>query len=499
MSKRPENRYFLIHCMPRSASTSIRQWMNSAEGCVCHGEIMGQNNVRGTSHKQHIKFTKRRRNREPDIFFHRYFEKHRGKAVGFKGLSSHLLDYDNLTFMRKFFSHNPLIINLYRRDLVSRFSSSIFHRLKAGHIESKHVLRIRVQDVLSDCMKSVEEWNIATSYWVKDREYVNIDIKNFSDQERFSIERALKINLEHEIGKKNSDSGEFARQEVEDAVAHLTEVCSDPILDPYRDIFLGEGNQIWLDEPGRADKITAFEEAQKPRDDLTEITGISLAAQQKLYDNQVYFYRQMAIWTKAQRRIMSNRIGVELLRDWQLEAARLVQKNTGEVIEVPEDTPPYDDFSKIKGIDETLGSKLYEHDVRYYRQMAVWSHVQRRIMSNRIGAELLRDWQLEAARLVQESTGEAIDVPADIPPFDDLTKITGINQVLAETLNTESIKFYKQIANWNENQRHVIGAKIDHDIPVQWVEEAKVLLDQKIAGLKRVGASRKSINRSEEE
>jgi len=229
-----EGRFFIIHSMPRTASTSLRTWLNQQDGMLCHGEVLGPNKVHGTSNKQAEKFEMGRRNRHPYGFARTYFADHEHRLLGFKALSSHLLDHRNLAFVRWFFDAKPMAIMLYRDDLVARYKSSLYHRLHLGHVSEKYILALKPKDVIADCVSIREQWLMANRYWTSQCESIFINIKDLSGDIRPDLENLLGTKIEGALPRSNAKSSQKAKSDHEDLVAHVEKICARPQLDRFR-------------------------------------------------------------------------------------------------------------------------------------------------------------------------------------------------------------------------------------------------------------------------
>ena len=229
-----KGRSFIIHSMPRTASTSLRTWLNQQDGMICHGEILGPNNVHGTSDKQEKKFGIGRRNRHPYDFARSYFADHDQSQIGFKALSSHMLEGRNLAFVRWFFDTEPKAIMLYRDDLVARYKSALYHRLYNGNASSEYVLSLKPKDVMADCISIREQWQMANQYWTKNCESVSINIKNLSETGQSQVEALLGVKLSGQMPRSNSESTAEAKTNHPELVAHVEKICGNRRLDPFR-------------------------------------------------------------------------------------------------------------------------------------------------------------------------------------------------------------------------------------------------------------------------
>lgn len=229
-----KGRLVLIHSMPRTASTSLRTWLNRQDGMICHGEILGPNKVNGTSNKQEKAFDPGRRNRYPYKFAKTYFAAHNHELIGFKALSSHLLDGRNLAFVNWFFEAQPRVIMLYRDDLVARFKSALYHRLDLGNIDETYILNLTPNDVIADCVSIREQWQMANQYWTKNCQSLSINIKDLSGDIRPDLESLLGKTIEGEMPRSNSASTKKAKEDNVRAVAHVEKICGHKRLDPYR-------------------------------------------------------------------------------------------------------------------------------------------------------------------------------------------------------------------------------------------------------------------------
>ena len=229
-------RFVVIHGMPRTASTSFRVLLNEQKDIICHGEILGPNNVLGTSDKQKIKFGVTKRNNQPYKFLESYFLDHSTKWLGFKGLSEHFLDRRNLTFLRWVFDTKPKVIILYRNDLVARYRSTLLHRLQAGHLKEEQILRLRPLGFVKNCIQTQEQWQMTNDYWMKDLDCVYINIKEIGSGTKAKIENLLDTTIAGELGRSNSKPSKLAATEFSEAIAHLDEISRSDTLDKFRDV-----------------------------------------------------------------------------------------------------------------------------------------------------------------------------------------------------------------------------------------------------------------------
>ncbi len=236
-SSKLEGRLFLIHSMPRTASTSLRTWLNRQDELLCHGEILGPNKVHGTSNKQDTQFQIGRRNRFPYDFARTYFADHDDKKLmGFKALSSHLLDGRNLAFVNWFFEARPKVILLYRDDLVARYKSGLYHRLAAGNIDAEYVFNLRPRDVVADCVSTRAQWQMANQYWTRDCDRIVINIKDLSGGIETDLENLLGIKMTGDMPRSNAQSTQQAKADHPDIVKHVEKICNHKRLDEFRQV-----------------------------------------------------------------------------------------------------------------------------------------------------------------------------------------------------------------------------------------------------------------------
>ncbi|NNE57536.1 MAG: hypothetical protein HKN36_05465 [Hellea sp.] len=231
-----EGRTFIIHSMPRAASTSFRVWFNQQNDIVSHGEIFGPNKVLSTSHKQKTKFSPIRRNRNPRKFLKTYFCDHDVQYAGFKALSSHLIDRQNLPALRWFFDTKPKVIQLYRKDLVARYKSTLYHRLRHGTISQELILNFRTEDVEIDCLVTQEQWRMAHKYWIDGLDVVRLNIKEIGADTPPQVEALMGIKFDGELGHNNAEASKKAQTANHKAVKHLEKICEAASLDQYRDV-----------------------------------------------------------------------------------------------------------------------------------------------------------------------------------------------------------------------------------------------------------------------
>ncbi len=234
-SSKLTGRSFLIHSMPRTASTSLRTWLNQQDGILCHGEILGPNKLHGTSTKQAEKFEMGRRNRFPYDFARTYFADHDNmKLMGFKALSSHLLDGRNLAFVNWFFEARPKVILLYRDDLVARYKSGVYHRLAGGNIDAKYVFSLRPRDVVADCVSIKTQWQMANQYWTGDCERIVLNIKDLSGRIETELENLLGVKMTGDMPRSNAETTQQAKADHPELVAHIEKICNHKRLDEFR-------------------------------------------------------------------------------------------------------------------------------------------------------------------------------------------------------------------------------------------------------------------------
>ena len=212
----------------------MRSWLNKQAGVICHGEILGPNKINGTSQKQETSLTVSQRNKNPYLFAKTYFHDHSELQVGFKALTSHLIDVRNLTFLRWFFDSEPRVICLYRDDLVARFQSTLYHRLAKGDMRPEQIRRIEVKDVLDNCISIYEQWKMANHYWAAGCDKIYVNMKDLSGDVGSPLGKLLGISMAGEMPRSNSESTKAAKAGHEDLVAHINKICSDPRLAPYR-------------------------------------------------------------------------------------------------------------------------------------------------------------------------------------------------------------------------------------------------------------------------
>ena len=234
--KKFTGQFFIIHAMPRTASTSVRSWLNKQNGVMCHGEILGQNKVNGTSNKIDRKYSTEERDSAPHKFAKDYFCASSEQTVGFKALSSHLLDPTQMPFLKWFFETQPKMIGLYRTDLVTRFRSTIYFRFKSGRLNARQIQRLKTNDVLINCVQTYEEWKLANNFWGQTLDSVCIDIKNIDQEAHPAFSALLNTDLKGQVGRANSATPTTNEDGNEEVIAHLSEICDASVLDPYRDI-----------------------------------------------------------------------------------------------------------------------------------------------------------------------------------------------------------------------------------------------------------------------
>lgn len=242
--KRPDpkkygGRLFLIHAMPRTASTSFRLWMNRQPDALCHGEVLGPNKVLGTSHKQKQEFSLIQRNSQPHQFMNSYFADHDLKMVGFKALSSHLIDPKNLAFLRYFFDGKPKVLLLYRNDLVTRYKSTIFHRLRGGKLDEAKILNLKVQDVMANCIQTQVQWEMANQYWMTGLDCHYINIKDANSDMKSNLQTLFGLGMEGELPHTNAKASEQAKDNSR-VIEHMERICAASQLDNFRNMSFGK-------------------------------------------------------------------------------------------------------------------------------------------------------------------------------------------------------------------------------------------------------------------
>lgn len=158
-------KYFALISPPRTSSTSIRVWLDNFDGISCHGEILGPNNIHGTSKKVKKVFSVYTRNKQPKEFFEEYFNYIDSSTVGFKALTSHLLNRKNFAFLNMYFEQNPALVFIWRRNLVSRYISETKRRFLSNLLKPEQVRKITVDDIYGDCLDSITEFELVSNYW----------------------------------------------------------------------------------------------------------------------------------------------------------------------------------------------------------------------------------------------------------------------------------------------------------------------------------------------
>ena len=171
----------------------------------------------------------------PHSFLKTYFVDHSEQIVGFKALSSHLLEQRNLPFLRYFFKGEPKVLMLYRSDLVTRFKSTVYHRFREGKISEAAILKLGVRDVMSNCIQTEIQWDMANQYWMTGLDCHYLNIKDIGTDIRPDLEKLLGLKMDGDLPHTNAQASLLAKDNLQ-IKTHLEEICSAPILDNFRNM-----------------------------------------------------------------------------------------------------------------------------------------------------------------------------------------------------------------------------------------------------------------------
>ena len=128
--------------------------LDSCPKIACHGEILGENRVHSPSQKiKHnnntVSFGSDFRDKNPHSAIDILFPEN-DLCVGFNMLLRHFFNPKTLVFVDEFLNRSPLIIHLWRKDLVLRFKSEILFKFNAGNLEIDYVKNLSVDDFIQD-------------------------------------------------------------------------------------------------------------------------------------------------------------------------------------------------------------------------------------------------------------------------------------------------------------------------------------------------------------
>ncbi|MEO0415888.1 MAG: helix-hairpin-helix domain-containing protein, partial [Verrucomicrobiota bacterium] len=257
-----------------------------------------------------------------------------------------------------------------------------------------------------------------------------------------------------------------------------------------------------------------YTEAPSDEDDLTEINGIGPVLANRLNEDGVYQFRQLADWQQPNIDAFNDRLAFSgrIERDeWVPQAKGLVARADDEanfvaeeITEVPDESAytatlskftgddvsvdsklgvvygskpsSADDLKEIKGIGQKIEGQLHDFGVYRFRQIADWNDYNVQEFNNGLSfkGRIQRDeWIPQAQGLADGSdavsgkygallsgafAGEAVTakpglgiVYSSAPEnADDLTEINGIGPVIEAELNEKGIYRFEQIANWDD-------------------------------------------------
>lgn len=194
---------FVIVSAPRTGSTLLRTCLDSLEGVICHGEVLGINRVMGVSHKignVNIEelFDLRRAN-DFDFLSALKFYKEEKNTIGLKALYYQLLHRQTSGVMDLFIKDkNIKIIHLWRKNLDKRFYSEAIlnYQVKAkrqGLELVKH--SCSTEEVFRDAELTIRSANIVNDIF-KSHNVLNICYEDFvgSENSRHNLVKFLGLD-----------------------------------------------------------------------------------------------------------------------------------------------------------------------------------------------------------------------------------------------------------------------------------------------------------------
>lgn len=151
--------YVLIVSPARSASTSLRLTLNSAQGVLCHGELLGANRVLGVSRAlpRARLLTKELREEDPKGFITHALTAPNFETFGFKALFGHFFLERNQPCFDWILARAPQVLFLWRENLVARYLSECRKRmLRPDRARPQRFARVSVADIAADAQHQMQ-------------------------------------------------------------------------------------------------------------------------------------------------------------------------------------------------------------------------------------------------------------------------------------------------------------------------------------------------------
>lgn len=150
--------HFLIIAPGRSGSTSLRLTVNTANGTMCHGEVLGENRVLGPSGKlpeDAPKPTVDLRRDNPEAFLDVLFGTPGFDHHGFKALYAHFFLDQNQSYLDWSLAQGPKVLFLWRQNLVRRYLSECRKRMFERKPRPQRFARLSVEDITTNALLQI--------------------------------------------------------------------------------------------------------------------------------------------------------------------------------------------------------------------------------------------------------------------------------------------------------------------------------------------------------
>lgn len=227
------SRKYLILSPPRTASTSLRFYLDTRETILCHGEILGRYRVLGVSNKISASVGIYERRMHPDRWLGKMFPGE-FEYEGFKALNSHLLITENFHILKRFFAENPRCFILWRNDLAAIIKSGFLRRYASGHVDMHYIRTVSVNFILIHIDQLITEFRLGFNYWIADKaDFTTITIDQVGEVfDFFEIDRSEGMEMPHISTGENVRT----REEIDEATNILNDTFAASEVDAFRNI-----------------------------------------------------------------------------------------------------------------------------------------------------------------------------------------------------------------------------------------------------------------------
>ena len=243
-----------------------------------------------------------------------------------------------------------------------------------------------------------------------------------------------------------------------------------------------------------------YKRKPKTQDDLKEISGVGTVLENKLHDDGVYRFEQVANWNQSQVDAFNDRLSFKgrIERDqWIMQARRLhegatLRKKDAQLgVVYTEEPTDSDDLTTIRGVDHKIEGGLNGIGVYQYDQVAGWNDKTAEAVGMRLGLPAGANpaaWSNDAATSYDAKYSTAVDdelgtVYSRRPSqVDDLKEIKGIANVLEGRLHDFGVYRFDQIANWEPSHVKAFSERIGFKDRVErdeWISQAQRLHEWK--------------------